>query len=38
MDRVYGTGENCLNIDGGIGEIKIEFKMAVKNALKECEN
>ena len=26
MDRVYGTGENYLDIDGGIGEIKIEFK------------
>lgn len=26
MDRVYGTGENDLEIDGGIGEIKIEFK------------
>lgn len=25
-DRVYGTGENHLKIDGGIGEIKIEFK------------
>ena len=24
-DRVYGTGENHLDIDGGIGEIKIEF-------------
>lgn len=26
MDRVYGTGENDLDIDGGIGEIKIDFK------------
>ena len=26
MDRVYGTGENYLAVDGGIGEIKIEFK------------
>lgn len=26
MDRVYGTGENYLDIDGGIGEIKINFK------------
>lgn len=26
MDRVYGTGENYLDIDGGIGEIKIDFK------------
>lgn len=26
MDRVYGTGENYLDFDGGIGEIKIEFK------------
>ena len=26
MDRVYGTGENCLDIDGGIGEIKIDFE------------
>lgn len=26
MDRVYGTGENYLDIDGGIEEIKIEFK------------
>ena len=26
MDRVYGTGENYLDVDGGIGEIKIEFK------------
>ena len=23
MDRVYGIGENYLDIDGGIGEIKI---------------
>ena len=26
MNRVYGTGENYLDVDGGIGEIKIEFK------------
>ncbi|MGN1311267.1 MAG: DUF4097 family beta strand repeat-containing protein [Clostridia bacterium] len=26
MDRVYGTGKNYIDIDGGIGEIKIEFK------------
>ncbi len=26
MDRVYGTGENYLDIDGGIGSIKIEFE------------
>lgn len=26
MDRVYGTGENYLYINGGIGEIKIDFK------------
>lgn len=26
MDRVYGTGENYLDIDGGIGEIKINFR------------
>ena len=26
MDRVYGTGENYLDVDGDIGEIKIEFK------------
>ena len=26
MDKVYGTGENYLDIDGGIGEIKIEFE------------
>lgn len=26
MDRVYGSGENYLDIDGGIGEIKIDFK------------
>ena len=25
IDRVYGTGENYLDIDGGIGEIQIEF-------------
>ena len=26
MDILYGTGENYLYIDGGIGEIKIRFK------------
>lgn len=26
IDRVYGTGENYLDVDGGIGEIKINFK------------
>ena len=26
MDRVYGTGENYLDIDGGIGEIEIDFR------------
>lgn len=26
IDRLYGTGENYIGIDGGIGEIKIEFK------------
>lgn len=26
MDRIYGTGENYLSVDGGIGEIKIDFK------------
>lgn len=26
MDRVYGTGKNYLDIDGGIGSIKIDFK------------
>ncbi|MGN1298480.1 MAG: DUF4097 family beta strand repeat-containing protein [Candidatus Scatovivens sp.] len=26
MDRVYGTGENYLDVDGGMGEIKIDFK------------
>ena len=26
MDRVYGTGENDLDIEGGIGEIKVNFK------------
>ena len=26
MDRVYGTGENHLSVDGGAGEIKINFK------------
>ena len=26
MDRVYGTGENYLDIDGGIGEIEINFR------------
>ena len=25
-DRVYGTGENYLDIDGGVGKIKIDFK------------
>ena len=25
MDRVYGTGENYLDVDGGIGEIKIKL-------------
>lgn len=25
-DRVHGTGENYLDIDGGVGEIKIDFK------------
>lgn len=25
-DKVYGTGDNYLDIDGGIGEIKIVFK------------
>ena len=25
MDRMYGIGENYLDIDGGIGEIKISF-------------
>ena len=25
-DRVYGNGENYLDIDGGIGEIKIDFE------------
>ena len=25
MDRVYGTGKNYLEIDGGVGEIKINF-------------
>lgn len=25
-DRVYGTGKNHLEIDGGIGEIKVKFK------------
>ena len=25
-DRVYGTGKNYLDIDGGIGSIKIDFK------------
>lgn len=25
-DRVYGTGESYLDIDGGIGKIKIDFK------------
>ena len=26
MDRVYGIGENHLSVDGGVGEIKINFK------------
>ena len=26
MDRIYGTGENYLSVDGGIGEIKIDSK------------
>ena len=26
MNRVYGTGEYYLDVDGGIGEIIIEFK------------
>ena len=26
VDRVYGIGENYLDIDGGIGEIKIDFE------------
>lgn len=26
MDKVYGTSENYLDIDGGVGEIKIDFK------------
>ena len=26
IDRVYGTGKNYLDIDGGIGSIKIDFK------------
>ena len=26
MDRVHGTGENRLSVDGGVGEIKINFK------------
>ena len=26
MDRVYGTGPNYLDVNGGIGEIKINFK------------
>lgn len=26
MDRVYGTGENYLDIDGGVGEIRIDSK------------
>ena len=30
MDRVYGTGENYLDIDGGIGEIKINFKDVIE--------
>lgn len=27
IDRVYGTGKNYLDIDGGVGEIKIDFKL-----------
>ena len=27
MDRIYGTGENYVSVDGGIGEIKIDFKI-----------
>ena len=30
MDRMYGTGENYLDIDGGIGEIKINFKDVIE--------
>ena len=30
MDRVYGTGDNYLSVDGGIGEIKINEKMINK--------
>ena len=26
MDRIYGTGENYLSVDGGVGEIKIDSK------------
>ncbi len=26
MDRIYGTGKNYLSVDGGVGEIKIDFK------------
>lgn len=26
MNRIYGTGKNYLSVDGGIGEIKIDFK------------
>ena len=26
MDRVYGTGENYIDVDGGVGEIKIDFE------------
>lgn len=26
IDRIYGTGENYLSVDGGIGEIKIDSK------------
>lgn len=25
MDRMYGTGENYLNVDGGVGEITVNF-------------
>ena len=26
MNRIYGTGSNYLDIDGGVGSIKINFK------------
>lgn len=26
IDRIYGTGENYLSVDGGVGEIKIDSK------------